>query len=161
MMVVIIVLTMVELFFIYFASSRLSRPVENVSRQLQAIESLNFDVPARPPSQYSGDRKAGIGGCAAANIAEIVLLVRSAGCGPPTHQVGHSADTWASSRDSSPCSFPIWRIFPATPKRSRLMTLLVQISTYLEEVSVRDLGGRRHRRQVHRRRRHGFLECPG
>ena len=50
MMVVIIVLTMVELFFIYFASSRLSRPVENVSRQLQAIESLNFDTPARPPS---------------------------------------------------------------------------------------------------------------
>jgi class 3 adenylate cyclase len=28
----------------------LSRPVENVSRQLQAIESLNFDTPARPPS---------------------------------------------------------------------------------------------------------------
>jgi class 3 adenylate cyclase/ABC-type nitrate/sulfonate/bicarbonate transport system substrate-binding protein len=50
MMVIIIGLTMVELFFIYFASSRLSRPVENVSRQLQAIESLNFDTPARPPS---------------------------------------------------------------------------------------------------------------
>jgi class 3 adenylate cyclase/ABC-type nitrate/sulfonate/bicarbonate transport system substrate-binding protein len=50
MMVVIIILTMVELFFIYFASSRLSRPVENVSRQLQAIESLDFDTPARPPS---------------------------------------------------------------------------------------------------------------
>jgi class 3 adenylate cyclase/ABC-type nitrate/sulfonate/bicarbonate transport system substrate-binding protein len=50
MMIVIIILTMVELFFIYFASSRLSRPVENVSRQLQAIESLNFDTPARPPS---------------------------------------------------------------------------------------------------------------
>ena len=51
MMVVIIVLTMVELFFIYFASSRLSRPVENVSRQLQAIESLNFEMPARRPSR--------------------------------------------------------------------------------------------------------------
>jgi class 3 adenylate cyclase/ABC-type nitrate/sulfonate/bicarbonate transport system substrate-binding protein len=50
MMVVIIMLTMVELFFIYFASSRLSRPVENVSRQLQAIESLNFDTPVRSPS---------------------------------------------------------------------------------------------------------------
>ena len=50
MMVVIIGLTMVELFFIFFASRRLSRPVENVSRQLQAIESLNFDMPARPPS---------------------------------------------------------------------------------------------------------------
>jgi class 3 adenylate cyclase/ABC-type nitrate/sulfonate/bicarbonate transport system substrate-binding protein len=50
MMVVIIGLTMVELFFIYVASRRLSRPVENVSRQLQAIESLDFDMPARPPS---------------------------------------------------------------------------------------------------------------
>jgi class 3 adenylate cyclase/ABC-type nitrate/sulfonate/bicarbonate transport system substrate-binding protein len=49
-MIVIIGLTMVELFFIFFASRRLSRPVENVSRQLQAIESLNFDTPARPPS---------------------------------------------------------------------------------------------------------------
>jgi class 3 adenylate cyclase/ABC-type nitrate/sulfonate/bicarbonate transport system substrate-binding protein len=50
MMIVIIILTMIELFFIYFAASRLSRPVENVSRQLQAIESLDFDTPARPPS---------------------------------------------------------------------------------------------------------------
>ena len=38
------------MFFIFFASRRLSRPVENVSRQLQDIESLNFDTPARPPS---------------------------------------------------------------------------------------------------------------
>src|SRR5712672_1896498 len=50
MMVIIVVLTAVELFFIYFAASRLSRPVENVSRQLQAIESLDFDAPATRPS---------------------------------------------------------------------------------------------------------------
>jgi class 3 adenylate cyclase/ABC-type nitrate/sulfonate/bicarbonate transport system substrate-binding protein len=50
MMAIIIVLTAVELFFIYFAASRLSRPVENVSRQLQAIERLQFDVPASRPS---------------------------------------------------------------------------------------------------------------
>jgi class 3 adenylate cyclase len=50
MMAIIVVLTAVELFFIYFAASRLSRPVENVSRQLQAIESLDFDVPASRPS---------------------------------------------------------------------------------------------------------------
>jgi class 3 adenylate cyclase len=49
-MVVIIILTAIELFFIYVASSRLSRPVENVSQQLQAIESLQFDVPALRPS---------------------------------------------------------------------------------------------------------------
>jgi class 3 adenylate cyclase/ABC-type nitrate/sulfonate/bicarbonate transport system substrate-binding protein len=50
MMVVIIILTMIELIFIYFASSRLSRPVENVSQQLQAIENLQFDVLTSRPS---------------------------------------------------------------------------------------------------------------
>jgi class 3 adenylate cyclase/ABC-type nitrate/sulfonate/bicarbonate transport system substrate-binding protein len=50
MMVVIIILTMIELFFIYFASSRLSRPVENVSQQLLAIERLHFDATASRPS---------------------------------------------------------------------------------------------------------------
>src|SRR5271163_1229947 len=50
MMVVIIALTMTELFFIYFASSRLSRPVENVSQQLQEIEGLHFDAPTSRPS---------------------------------------------------------------------------------------------------------------
>ena len=49
-MVVIVILTLIELLFIYIASSRLSRPVENVSQQLQAIESLQFDVPASRPS---------------------------------------------------------------------------------------------------------------
>jgi class 3 adenylate cyclase/ABC-type nitrate/sulfonate/bicarbonate transport system substrate-binding protein len=49
-MVVIIILTAIELFFIYIASSRLSRPVENISEQLHAIESLQFDVPASRPS---------------------------------------------------------------------------------------------------------------
>src|SRR6266436_4740963 len=46
MMVVIIILTMIELFFIYIASRRLSQPVENVSEQLKAIERLQFDEPA-------------------------------------------------------------------------------------------------------------------
>jgi hypothetical protein len=41
---------LIELFFIFFASRRLSQPVENVSEQLQAIESLQFDVPASRPS---------------------------------------------------------------------------------------------------------------
>ena len=49
-MVVIIILTAIELFFIFFASRRLSQPVEKVSKQLQAIESLQFDVPTSRPS---------------------------------------------------------------------------------------------------------------
>ena len=92
MMVVIIILTMIELFFIYFASSRLSRPVENVSRQLQAIESLQFRRARVAAVQYPGDREAGIRGFAASDLAEIVFLLRSARRGPPAHQVGYSAD---------------------------------------------------------------------
>ncbi|WMT72447.1 ABC transporter substrate-binding protein [Bradyrhizobium sp. Ash2021] len=49
-MVVIVILTTIELFFIYFASTRLSRPVENVAEQLQAIEGLRFDMPVARPS---------------------------------------------------------------------------------------------------------------
>jgi class 3 adenylate cyclase/ABC-type nitrate/sulfonate/bicarbonate transport system substrate-binding protein len=49
-MVVIIILSIIELFFIFFASRRLSQPVENVSEQLRAIESLQFDAPASRPS---------------------------------------------------------------------------------------------------------------
>ena len=49
-MLVIIILTMIELLFIFFASRRLSQPVEKVSEQLQAIESLQFDVPLLRPS---------------------------------------------------------------------------------------------------------------
>jgi class 3 adenylate cyclase/ABC-type nitrate/sulfonate/bicarbonate transport system substrate-binding protein len=50
MMLIIIALTAIELFFIYFASHRLSHPVENVSRQLQEIENLHFDAPETRPS---------------------------------------------------------------------------------------------------------------
>ena len=91
-MVVIIILTAIELFFIFFASRRLSRPVEDVSEQLQAIERLQFDVPASRPSNIQGDREAGTRGLAASQLAEIVLVLRAARHRPPTHQVGHSAD---------------------------------------------------------------------
>ena len=121
MMVVIIVLTMVELFFIYFASSRLSRPVENVSRQLQDIESLNFDAPARPPSHIQEIAQLE----SAASLLRTSL--KSFSSFVPLDVVRQLIKsgiplTLGSSRDFSPCSFPISRIFPATPKRSRLMT---------------------------------------
>jgi len=48
MMMVIIALSTIELVFIYFAAQRLSRPVEDVSRDLQAIQNLDFGkVPVR------------------------------------------------------------------------------------------------------------------
>jgi class 3 adenylate cyclase len=142
MMVVIIVLTMVELFFIYFASSRLSRPVENVSRQLQAIESLNFDAPARPPS----------------HIEEIAKLESAASL------LRTSLKSFSSFVPLDVVRQLIKSGIPLTPGvEPRVLTvffsdlenfsshaetlapddLLVQISTYLEEVSsaVSEEGG--------------------
>ena len=50
-MVVIIILLAIELLsFIFFASRRLSQPVVDVLLYLQAIERLQFDVPASRPS---------------------------------------------------------------------------------------------------------------
>jgi adenylate cyclase len=46
MVAVIIVLTIVELFLIYILSTRLSRPIEIVSRQLKSVESLSFESPS-------------------------------------------------------------------------------------------------------------------
>jgi len=50
--------------------------------------------------------------------------------------------------------FPIWRIFPVT-RNARADDLLVQISTYLEEVSSAISGEAATGRQVHRAMRHG------
>ena len=141
-MLVIIILTMVELLFIYFASSRLSRPVENVSRQLQAIESLNFDAPARPPS----------------HIEEIAKLELAASL------LRTSLKSFSSFVPLDVVRQLIKSGIPLTPGvEPRLLTvffsdlenfsshaetlapadLLVQISTYLEEVSsaVSEEGG--------------------
>jgi class 3 adenylate cyclase/ABC-type nitrate/sulfonate/bicarbonate transport system substrate-binding protein len=133
-MVVIIVLTTIELFFIYFASSRLSRPVENVSEQLQAIENLQFDVPASRPS----------------NIREIARLESAAGL------LRTSLKSFSSFVPLDVVRQLIKSGIPLTlGVESRFLTvffsdlenfsthseslapadLLLQISTYLEEVS--------------------------
>jgi|GEM_PF-249302 len=134
MMIVIIILTMVELFFIYFASGRLSRPVENVSRQLQAIESLNFDTPARPPS----------------NIQEIARLesaasllrtsLRSFSSFVPldvVRQLIKSGIPLASGVEPRFLTvfFSDLENFSSQAEQLAPDDLLVQISTYLEEVS--------------------------
>jgi class 3 adenylate cyclase/ABC-type nitrate/sulfonate/bicarbonate transport system substrate-binding protein len=135
MMLVIIGLTMVELFFIFYASRRLSRPVENVSRQLQAIESLDFDAPARPAS----------------NIQEIASLESAASL------LRTSLKSFSSFVPLDVVRQLIKSGIPLTlGVESRFLTvffsdlenfsshsetlapddLLVQISTYLEEVSA-------------------------
>jgi class 3 adenylate cyclase len=134
MMVVIIILTMVELFFIYFASSRLSRPVENVSRQLQAIESLNFDTPARPPS----------------NIQEIARLESAASLLRTSLKSFSSFVPLDVVRQLIKSGIPLTlgveprfltvffsdlENFSSHSESLAPAALLVQISTYLEEVS--------------------------
>jgi adenylate cyclase len=49
--VIIIVLSIAELFLIYLLSRRLSQPIENISQELKSIESLSFEHPANRPSK--------------------------------------------------------------------------------------------------------------
>jgi class 3 adenylate cyclase/ABC-type nitrate/sulfonate/bicarbonate transport system substrate-binding protein len=134
MMIIIIVLTCIELFFIYFAASRLSRPVENVSRQLQEIESLRFDTPASPPS----------------NIREIAKLESAASLLRTSLQSFSSFVPLDVVRQLIKSGIPL--ALGVEPRRLTMFfsdlenfsshaetlapaDLLVQISTYLEEVS--------------------------
>ncbi len=135
MMVVIIILTMVELLFIYLASSRLSRPVENVSRQLQSIESLDFDTPARPPS----------------NIQEIARLESAASLLRTSLKSFSSFVPLDVVRQLIKSGIPLTlgveprfltvffsdlENFSSHSETLAPADLLVQISTYLEEVSA-------------------------
>jgi class 3 adenylate cyclase/ABC-type nitrate/sulfonate/bicarbonate transport system substrate-binding protein len=135
MMVVIIILTMIELFFIYFASSRLSRPVENVSQQLQAIESLRFDVPVSRPS----------------NIREIARLESAASLLRTSLKSFSSFVPLDVVRQLIKSGIPLTlgveprfltvffsdlENFSSHSETLAPADLLVQISTYLEEVSA-------------------------
>lgn len=134
MMVVIIGLTAVELFFIFFASRRLSRPVESVSEQLQAIESLEFDAPARPPS----------------NIQEIATLEAAASLLRTSLKSFSSFVPLDVVRQLVKSGIPLTlgvepryltvffsdlENFSSHSEALAPADLLVQISTYLEEVS--------------------------
>ncbi len=134
MMVIIIFLTVIELFFIYFAASRLSRPVENVSRQLQAIESLQFDVPETQPS----------------NIREIAKLESAASLLRTSLQSFSSFVPLDVVRQLIKSGIPLTlgveprfltvffsdlENFSSHSETLAPDDLLVQISTYLEEVS--------------------------
>jgi class 3 adenylate cyclase/ABC-type nitrate/sulfonate/bicarbonate transport system substrate-binding protein len=48
---IIVALTALELFLIYFLSRRLSQPIENISHELKSAESLSFDHPTNRPSK--------------------------------------------------------------------------------------------------------------
>jgi adenylate cyclase len=49
--VVIVVLSVIELFLIYFLSRRLSHPIESVSQDLKSVESLSFESSTSRPSK--------------------------------------------------------------------------------------------------------------
>jgi class 3 adenylate cyclase/ABC-type nitrate/sulfonate/bicarbonate transport system substrate-binding protein len=133
-MVVIIILTAIELFFIYVASSRLSRPVENVAEQLQAIESLRFEVPSTRPS----------------NIREIARLESAASLLRNSLQSFSSFVPLDIVRQLIKSGIPLTlgveprfltiffsdlENFSTHSETLAPNDLLVQISTYLEEVS--------------------------
>lgn len=134
MMVIIIVLTVIELFFIYFAARRLSLPVENVSRQLQEIESLHFDTPEAQPS----------------NIREIARLESAASLLRTSlksfssfvpldvvRQLIKSGIPLTLGVEPRPLTvfFSDLENFSSHSERLAPNDLLIQISTYLEEVS--------------------------
>jgi class 3 adenylate cyclase/ABC-type nitrate/sulfonate/bicarbonate transport system substrate-binding protein len=134
MMVIIIVLTVIELFFIYFAASRLSRPVENVSRQLQAIEGLDFVTPVSRPS----------------NIREIAKLESAAALLRTSLQSFSSFVPLDVVRQLVKSGIPLalgveprsltiffsdLENFSSHSETLAPADLLVQISTYLEEVT--------------------------
>src|SRR5262249_19335143 len=50
-LLIIIALSIAELFLIYLLSRRLSQPIENISQELKSVESLSFEEPARRPSR--------------------------------------------------------------------------------------------------------------
>jgi class 3 adenylate cyclase/ABC-type nitrate/sulfonate/bicarbonate transport system substrate-binding protein len=142
MMVIIIALTMIELFFIYFASSRLSRPVENVSQQLQEIESLHFDTPTSRPS----------------NIREIARLETAASLLRTSLKSFSSFVPLDVVRQLIKSGIPLTlgveprfltvffsdlENFSSHSETLAPSDLLIQISTYLEEVSaaIADEGG--------------------
>ena len=48
---IIIALSIAELFLIYLLSRRLSQPIENISQELKSVESLSFEQPVNRPSK--------------------------------------------------------------------------------------------------------------
>jgi adenylate cyclase len=50
---IIVVLSIAELFLIYVLSRRLAQPIENISQELKSAESLSFEHPANRPSRIT------------------------------------------------------------------------------------------------------------
>jgi len=121
MMVVIIGLTMVELFFI-FSPLAGCRGRSKTCPATASDPKPQFRCTRAATVEYPGDRETGIGRLAVAHIAEIVLLLRSARCGPPAHQVRHSLDPRRRAAVPHRVLFRSGEFFSHSPKRSRLTT---------------------------------------
>jgi class 3 adenylate cyclase/ABC-type nitrate/sulfonate/bicarbonate transport system substrate-binding protein len=134
MMAVIIALTIIELFFIYFASSRLASPVVSVSRQLQAIENLDFDT---PPARRSSIREIAQLEAAASLLRTSLQSFASFVPLGVVRQLVSSGIPLAPG--VKPCPLTIFfsdlENFSSHAERLHPDALLVQISAYLEEVS--------------------------
>jgi len=131
---VIVVLISVELFFIYFASARLSSPVVMVSRQLQSIENLKFEM---PPARRSSIREIAHLESAAALLRTSLQSFTSFAPLDLVRQLVKSGIPLSPGVEPRFVTvfFSDLENFSRLAESLKPADLLVQISTYLEEVS--------------------------
>jgi len=133
-LVMIIVLSVAELFLIYFLSRRLSRPIESLSRELQSVETLSFDEPmgrrsrvreiAQLQSAAALLRNSLQSFCSFAPVDVVRDLVKS---GIPLHL--------GVERRALTILFADLENFSTHAERSTPDALLDQMSVYFEQVS--------------------------
>ena len=157
---IIAVLTAIELLLIFGLARRLSRPIESITRQLEfgRIAVVRAVRPARIDNPR--DRPPAIGNNAVEQFAAVVFVVRTGRPGQGACEVRHSFEPrrriaaadrplLGSGRVFNPCR-------AVGPERSPATDLGL-----FRAGLARDFRREGHRRQVHRRRRHGILECAG
>ena len=133
-LLIIVALSVAELFLIYFLSRRLSRPIESISRELKSVETLSFDQPtthlsrvreiAQLQSAAALLRNSLQSFCSFAPVDVVRSLIRS---GIPLHL--------GVERRSLTILFADLENFSTHAERSSPDALLAQMSVYFEEVS--------------------------
>src|SRR4029077_18399454 len=134
MVVLIVVLTALELLLMYFVSGRLARPIETVSQELKAVESLTF---ASPPVRKSRIREIAQLQSAAALLRNSLQSFSSFVPLGVVRQLIQSGIPLALGVEPRFLTvfFSDLENFSSHSETLAPDDLLVQISTYLEEVS--------------------------
>ena len=157
---IIAVLTAIELLLIFGLARRLSRPIESITRQLESVESLSFGRSVVPVSTIreiarlqSATTLLSSSLQSFSSFAPVDLVKGLVKSGIPLSLGVEFAATdrpvFGSGRVFDPCR-------AVGPERSPATDLGL-----FRAGLARDLRREGHRRQVHRRRRYGILECAG